>query len=407
VADGDSEPSARYPAHLGAFFRNVLVTRFDTRSGRLAVAGLAVLVAVVAVNAGVASAFAVGLVIALGLALAIVALERDRWAAQGVILAFRGQRQAEWLRDTGTKGTNGSRAEAEVWLGAHRPGTVPPRYRAIIAEQTGDPVVLAREVAALPDATALDRANRAQLLRSWEWSSGVTPDTTTFRAIIAELPDSVDRRMFETWLAQVDASERHRHGGRDWLGPLLAIRDVVPRAPLPLRWHLGVWLSRFAPVLGLVASSVVFSAIGLSLASAADAVPASYAETELSTRGDLPSFDDEGVWRTLPRLARALPSATPVGDTPLGAAAVEDLIADGLPTIIWTVDGIEVAGPTALRGGRIHEIEVLLSRTRLGDDLAIVTLRGPNGPSYLFRVDSTVVATLRAAAGIRTPAASG
>ena len=400
VTDREPDASTTLPSSIGAFFRAVLVTRLDTRVGRLTIAGLAVLVAVVAVNRGIPTAVAVLFALALVLVLVIVALERDRWAAQDVVVRFRGQRRAEWLRDTGTEATNGSPGEAEVWLGAHRRGAVPQRYRAIIAAETRDPVVLQREVAALPVDTPLDRALREQLVRSGEWAAGGVPDTARLRAMLDDLPDSMDRRMLQTWLAQVDAAERRRAGEPDWLRPLLAVREVAPRPRLPLRWHLGLWVSRFAPVIGLVASSVVFSAIGLSVAPSPDAVPASYADTELYTRGDLPAFDGDRVWRTLPRLARALPGATPVGDRPLTPDGLDELIGDGLPTIIWRVDQIEIAGPPALTGGRVHEVEVLLSRTRLGDDLAIVTLRGTSGPSYVIRLDPGVVADLRAAAGV-------
>jgi hypothetical protein len=252
----------------------------------------------------------------------------------------------------------------------------------------------------MPDATALDRANREQLARSAEWRAGLVPDTTVLRGLIAELPDSSDRRMFQSWIAQVEASDRHRRGDRAWLRPLAEVRDLTPRPPLPHRWTARLWLSRFAAVAGFITSALVFSAVALSISSRGEQPPPSYAQTELATRGDLPRFDADRVWRTLPRLERALSSATRAGSEPLSSDAFDGLIVDGMPTLIWTVGHIDVAPPPDAAAQRVWEVEVLLGGFGPTANTAIVTFRSASGPSYRYMIDAGVIRALRQAAGL-------
>lgn len=163
---------------LAAFTHDVLVTRFDTRVGRLIPVGLAGAVAVVAANAESEAAIILGLAVAVALGGVVFLVERDRWRAQDVFQWYLADRSHRWVRDTGGSGPRGDPAATEVWLGAHQPGTVPQIYRALAALHTGDPRVRARELAAMPDVTPEDRAWRMWVIETDRWNATGAADTS-------------------------------------------------------------------------------------------------------------------------------------------------------------------------------------------------------------------------------------
>ena len=119
---------------LEGFVHDVDVTRFDSRLGRIVPIALAVLVGVIAANLGATPALGAGILVAAGLVVAVIALERAAGAP-------RTSCTGTWRTDTGAGGRRRDRtarssadpAEAEMWLGAHPPGSVPQVYRAITA----------------------------------------------------------------------------------------------------------------------------------------------------------------------------------------------------------------------------------------------------------------------------------
>lgn len=382
---------------LDGFVHDLDVTRFDHRVGRLVPFGLAAIVAWIAVTRGPALALVIAFAIAFALAAAVAVFERDRWRAQDVMHWFQANRTARWHRDTGGVIQLGDPAAAEIWLGAHQPGTVPQLYRAIAASYTGNDVQLSREFAQLPEATADERVTKAWLSESVRWTATGEADVEPIRAEVEFVVDPDLRARLSIWLAQVESFRRWTARDRDWLAPMVAIWPQAPRAALGLRRLVRLWVSRFALVLIFVVAALVLTPTALRVAGRGETIPASYAETTYGTRGKLAAFDEQRFVRVLPALARSINRATRAQERPLGDEAFDRLIEAGLPTVIWTTSSIELAPPADAAGRRVWETEVLLGP---GSPTAIVTLDGPAGPRYAYRIDGDVVGALRAAAGV-------
>jgi hypothetical protein len=393
-------PDRNAHSPLEGFVHDVDYTRFDTRFGRLVPIGLAGLVAWVAHEGGVGWALAIGGLVAIALVMVVVVVERDRWRAQDVLHWFQAGRMRRWLQETGGISPNGDPAAAEIWLGVHQPGSVPHLYRAIVAAQTGDRFRFASELAAVPEATPIDRAMKAWLVESLRWTATGEADAARVRALADEVPDATVRSELDAWLASVDAARRRSEGHRGWIAPMVAEWTQSPRYDLGWRQRSRLWLSRFVVVLVFAVSSVVFSSVALTLVEREDAIPADYAKTTYGIRGDLPGFDDQRMVHVLPALARAIPAATRIGSAALTDDAVDRLIFDELPTFIWDTGAIDIAAPADAPGHRVWEIEVLLGGSGDTASSAIVTFDDGSGPRQLYQIDPAVVAALREAAGL-------
>jgi uncharacterized membrane protein len=101
AAQPPREPQA---GPLDRFVHDVDVTRFDSRLGRIVPIALAVLVGVIAANLGGSAALAAGILIAAGLVVVVLVLERDRWRAQDVLHWYLADRSRRWRAATGSDG---------------------------------------------------------------------------------------------------------------------------------------------------------------------------------------------------------------------------------------------------------------------------------------------------------------
>jgi hypothetical protein len=381
------------------FVHDVDVTRLDRRAGRVAIPLLALAVAGVAVTAGWSAAGALIAAIVVGLALAITYFERDRWRAQDVMIWFNIGRIRRWVEDTGSMAPVGDPARAEVWLGAHQAGTVPQQYRAMAALQTGDSFRSQREIDAMPDATLGDRALKLWVTERHRWMRSGVAKTGELRAVLDQLPDSDDKAMIQEWFSQVDAADRWVRREPSWLEPLLAEWSRARRYKLGVRGTARLWFGRFFVLPAFVVLALAWSATGLSLGIGRDHVPPEYAQTTLSTRGDVPSTDSADVGLALVKLAKALPTAARSLPNELDRFAIDELLAESLPTVIWETGAIDVAGPGDAPGRRVWSTEVLLGNARFTGTPAIVTFDRADGPSYLYVVDAGVGEALRSALG--------
>jgi hypothetical protein len=329
-----------------------------------------------------------------------VALERDRWRAQDVLLWFYAGRRRRWRRDTGLADPSNEPAAAEVWLGAHRPGSVPQLYRAITAGWTTDPRRFAAEVAAMPETTPLERALKLWVVGADQWVATGDADTAELGSIVDGLAAGEERDILRSWLAIVEASRRWSRRERGWIEPIVAAWPAARRETLGRRHRVRLWLSRFIVVPVFLITATVVASLGSTIAAARDAPPAAYTDTDLSIRGEMPFFDAGRTLARLPRLERALPAAVRADPRALDADDVDRLIGQGLPTVIWTTGRIDLAGPADAAGRRVWEIEVLLGGLGPNASTAIVTFERPDGPQYLYRIDRSVVSALREAAGL-------
>lgn len=384
------------------FTRDVDVSRFSQTSWFIGVMAAAVGAAWVAAQAGVTVGLAIVAAGALALAAAAILLEQRRWHAQDVLYWYQAVRIAEWVRDTGAMGAPyDDVAGNEIWLGAHQPGTVPQVYRAHAAQATGDPAVMAREFAALPDATPLDRANR-EWVQAGAWDRASTRDLTALRAAVAALPDGHDRTMFEAYLAHVEALTGHRAGRRDWLAPLVAVRAGFPRPRLGPWRTFRIVLSRFFPAVWFAVFGTIFV---LTLAPMwGPTIPPSYTKTELYTTGDLPKEPDDWnqIWLALPAVADALPAARRDG-AQLDDERTFTLINSGLPALRWDVQAINLAPPDDAPGRHVARLEMLLGASSAQHGWVIVTFDASGGPSYLYDLSPGAIRALQELVGV-TPA---
>jgi hypothetical protein len=399
------EPQLSFPDHPPAnpfegFVHDVDVTRFDSRAGRLVTSVLALAVAAVAVLAGWSLAAGLIAAILIGLVLGIVFLERDRWQAQDVLLWFNDRRHNRWIEETGGIGPRGDPAAAEIWLGVHRSGTVPQSYRAIAALQSGDAIRAQRELDAMPGATAGDRAMKLWVVERHRWLRTGSADTHALRTLLDEVPESEDKALMQEWFAHIEAANRWMRGEPSWLEPLVARWPHIRRPKVGRRATARLWLSRFFVLPVFVVLSLAWSATGLALGIGRDHVPPEYAQTTLSTRGDLPTTDSGDVGLALVKLAKALPTAARSLPNELDRFAIDELLAESLPTAIWETGAIDVAGPSDASGRRVWSTEVLLGNSRFTGTPAIVTFDRADGPSYLYVVDAGVGEALRSALGL-------
>lgn len=375
-------------------------TRFDSRAGQLGTLALAAAVAVIAARLGTDAAILAGAGIAVALLVAVLATERDRWRAQDVLAWYQGERLDRWIRDTGDVGPRGDPAAAEIWLGAHQPGTVPQLYRALAAGYTQDAVVIEREIARMPEASTLDRAWKAWFVLTGRLQDTGIGDPAELARLVDALPPSSDRSLFLSVLALVASARRRMAGDRRWIEPLADERSRARRTPLGFRRRTRIWLSRFVVVIMFAVPAVLFSSFGLAIAERGDPIPPEYAKTEFASRGDLPAFDSRSVTRELPALARALPDAVRVDAAALDDDAFAVLIDESVPTFIWTTGAIDVAGPSDAPGRHLWEVEILLGGSGDTASSAIVTFDGERGPRYLYRIDPDIVTRLRQAVGL-------
>jgi len=174
-----------------------------------------------------------------------------------------------------------------------------------------------------------------------------------------------------------------------------------PRSPRPdLGWRRRVrlWLSRFVVVIVFVVGSVVLTATAVEFTDGSAAIPTDYEQTTYAIRGELPEFDEQRVLRVLPILEAALPSAVRLRS--IDDEMFDRIVQDGEPTFTWTTVAIDLASPSDASGRRLWEIEVQLGGVGDLSSSAVVTLDGPPGPRFLYRIDSAVVAALREASGL-------
>jgi hypothetical protein len=401
-SSGRWDPEAEGP--LDGFNHDVDVTRFDSRVGRLVPLALAGLVAIVAANWGLQAALLAGFAVAVGLGLIVVVAERDRWRAQDVLIWYLEERHARWIRETGGASPDGDPAAAEIWLGAHRPGSTPQVYRAAAAFHSRDAVVINRELSAMPEDRPEDRAWKEWLVQGNRLVDTGAADTAELGRLVGALPASPDRAYLESWLALAEAANRRSSGDREWIRSLAGQRTRATATALGWRQRARIWISRFAVVIVFAIPAFLFSSFGLAIADRGDPIPPEYAQTSYAIRGDLPDFDVERVERILPALARSLVGATRVGPGSLDNDTYNSLVDTGVPTFTWTTGTIELEQPADLRGHRIWSTEVLLGgpgeRTSAA---AIVIVDDADGPAYLYRIDPTVFQSLREAAGLPLP----
>jgi hypothetical protein len=393
---GPRRGDARYAVH--EFVRDIDSSRFARGGWPIATMLVTLGAAWIAAHAGIVVGLAI---IAAGTVALLVALvaERQRWRAQDMIHGYQAARIAEWVRNTGSEPVPYFDVAAnEVWLGAHQRGTVPQIYRAHAAEATGDPAVIARELAALPDDTPLDRANRLWVLAG-TWDLAATRDLSDLQAAVSALPEGEPRSLFEGYFAHVESLRRHRAGARDWLEPLATAWASFPRPRLGMRRSARIWFSRFWPAAWFAAFGVIF-VFALSPLWAAT-IPADYAKTELSTRGDLPTEprDWNDVWLTLPGIADALPAAHRSGGV-LDQDSWGQQIVDGMPTVIWDVRKISLTPPSDAAGRAVTQLEVLLGSSSAEHGWVLVTFDTTDGPTYLYDLSPAAVRALQDVIGV-------
>ena len=385
---------------LDAFVHDIDFTRFDTRVGRLLPVLLAGAVGIVAAWRGIPAGVATAVVIAVGLAAVTVPYERARWRAQDVLHWYYAGRGRRWLADTGRLVPSSDVASAEVWLGAHQPGTVPQIYRVIAAAWTGDERRYRTELDALSEATPLDRITRRWVVEFNIWAATGDADTADIEALVGELPDGDDRSHFRSWLALVESSRRWKDRAADWLDPLVGVWHAARRERLGLKRSARLWFSRFIVVPVFLVEALFVGSLAVSIAGAGEPIPPEYARTTYGIRGDLPRFDDQAVARTLPALGRAVAGASRVRPGPLDVDTYNALIDASTPTLMWTTGEIELAPPSDLRGHRIWSTEVLLGGLGEATSAAIVIVDDEDGPAYLYRIDPAAFRKLREAAGL-------
>jgi hypothetical protein len=296
---GRWDPDAEGP--LDGFAHDIDFTRFDSRYGRFVPLALAGLVAIIAANAGPELAVVAGLGIAVGLGLIVAAVERDRWRAQDVFHWYDRGRRLRWSRETGGLGPGGDPAAAEIWLGTHRPGTVPQVYRAIAAFGTRDAVVIDRELDAMPEQTVEDRAWKEWVVQANLLIDTGAADTAKLVDLVGSLRPSPDRSQHEAWLAMAEAARRWSQGDRAWIRSLADQRPRATRTPLGVRRRARIWVSRFAVLIFFAISAFLFSSVSIAIAERGDPIPPEYAKTTFAIRGLLPGFDEQRVERILPR----------------------------------------------------------------------------------------------------------
>jgi hypothetical protein len=388
------------PGPLDGFVHDIDFTRFDQRFGRSVPLLLAALVALIAANGALQPALGAGAAIAIGLGSVVLVSERERWRAQDVFQWYQKERQQRWVRETGGPSPGGDPAAAEIWLGVHRPGTVPQIYRALAALHSGDTMVIGREIAAMPDLTPADQAWKGWLIQTERFARTGTADVTAIAPLVRSLPPSPDRSLFESWLATVEAMRRRSAGDRHWIRPLADQRSAADRTELGFRRRARIWASRFAVVIVFIVSTVVFMPIAAAVSGRGDTIPPEYASTTYSFRGDLPGLDEAKVARALLPMARALPGAVRRHPAPLDDEAFYAIIDAGIPTFIWTTGAIDIAGPADQSGLRVWELEYPLGLMADAAPSVIVTFDRENGPRYLYSADPALVATLRSAVGL-------
>ena len=392
ISGMDDEPA------LAGLVHDIDFTRFDNRVGRLAALALAAVVAFVAADRGIQAAMVVAFAIGLALALTVVAVERDRWQAQDVFQWYQRARLDRWRRDTHGDSPGGDPAAAEVWLGTHQRGSVPQLYRALAAHHTGDPVVIQREVSAMPSRTPADLAWQEWLDQTTRFNLTGTADPRNLARLIEDLPPSADRQAFQSWIATVESARRRLAGDRDWIEPLASARATAERTPLGIRRRARIWLSRFAIIIVFAVPAALFSSIALTIA---EQPRPDYADTTFSGRGQWP-VDPDGAFSAIAGHARSLERAVAQATRlagPLDEDSFSRDIDSGAPTLIWTVGKISFSAPPDAAGRKVWEVEVLLGAFG-GRESVIVTFDGPTGPRYGYRIDPMVLRQLRADVGL-------
>jgi hypothetical protein len=399
---GRWDPEADEP--LDGFAHDIDFTRFDSRYGRPVPLALAGLVAIVAANAGAQAAAMVGFGVAIGLGLIVAAVERDRWRAQDVYHWHGRQRRLRWIRETGGLGPGGDPVAAEIWLGTHQPGTVPQVFRSLAAFYARDPVVVKRELDAMPERTPEDRAWKEWVVQVMRLHDTGVAETVELGGLVGSLEPSADRSELESWLAMAEAASRWTRGDRAWIRSLADQRPRATRTALGFRRRARIWVSRFAVVIVFAIPAFLFSSFSLAIAEHGDPIPPEYAQTTYGIRGDLPRFDDQAAARTLPALARSLAGATRVQNPPLDDDSYNALVDASIPTFTWITGKIEIEQPADLRGHRIWSVEVLLGgQGQATSGGAIVIVDDADGPAYFYRIDPGVLRSMREAAGLPVP----
>ncbi len=374
----------------------------DLFTGRLARPA----VAFVLVATGVAVAWAwngVSPAIAASVAIAIVVgivavtsvLDRRRWRGQDVLLWQQAGRTRRWIDETGGPSPNEHPAQAETWLGTHPRGTVPQAYRVMAASLAADPVVRDRELAAYVPRSEADAAWRTWLAVAPLALAGGDADLSRVRAAAGALPDGDDRRQLEAGVAVADALGRHRRRDPTWLEPLLAAYTTVTRERLPLRQRLRLWFGRLAIVLSFVVPAAGLAVSGLGTP---EPFPRAYLDTTIATRGDIGTIDQAALLAALSRLAVEVRRQDSTAATVIGQEQLDGLIADGLPTLIWDVDEIDIAGPAGVGCDRVSSIETLLGDGPPGGS-AIVACHGQRG-ARVMPVSADTIAAIRDALGV-------
>jgi hypothetical protein len=395
----------------------------DTWTSSLVRGPRAVVVIALGAAAGVAvgwTGWAAGVVViaggAVALAVATAIADRPRRRAQDGYARYVSLRQARWVRDTGGAAPLGGRGEAEVWLGAHQPGSVPQVYRTLAAGLAGNEHVWARELEAMPSTTPEDLAWRAYAEASHELDATGAADTTRLTAAAEALPDGPDRAWHRDWLVLADAVRAHAEGRPGWLDGLAGLASDAPApaaatpaapdpagpAPTPRRRRLRLALGRWVAVIAFLLTALPLAVTAAGIPGIVDRVPAEYARTSFFTRGEVADPDMDAVARVTPALARAVARASTVDAVTEGPDPFNASIDAGLPTLIWRVGDIDLAPPPDAAGRHVWSVEVLLGVADPARGTLIVTYGNEGGPAGLYALDADLVARLRAAV-LRAP----
>ena len=140
--------------------------------------------------------------------------------------------------------------QAKAWLARHAEDAVPTRGARVWANLVVGDLEAAGDVAArMPENSAADRFHRSTATSLVRLVEGGEPGLAGLRAMAAELDDE-ERQGAEIDIGLLDALVAAADGG-DWRGAILALRDRVDRATVPVlvRW--------FLPVLALIAAGTV------------------------------------------------------------------------------------------------------------------------------------------------------
>jgi hypothetical protein len=173
------------------------------------------------------------------------------------------RRSSRIRRDTfGDGSVPATPRQAKAWLARHAEDTDATRGARVWATLVVGDLEAARELAGrMPDGSAAERFHRATATAMIRLVEGGEPGLADLRAMAAELDDE-ERQGAEIDIGLLEALVAAAEGG-DWRGAILAIRNRVDRATVPVlvRWFLPVLALIAAGTAAMILVAYAFSSI--------------------------------------------------------------------------------------------------------------------------------------------------